>query len=399
MRLLSNGCCRMNGRRISQYLFGAALVLFAIVWRWGRNDEIEAVSTPGLTLVGVQQNRQENHISSAQLSGHEIQVAEVAPRRSVSVARSPSTPCFTKLTQCARSWASQVQPPANELVPSISYKSKNDCGFGERDLKDLAQSIFKSHVFRFHGDSTLREILKTLIKFIGVSGNLEKRDANKNERGPRYFDEQAADIGGPVRIMFRFDHFPENLQEPVLGEPASFRDAPRIDIISMGVHLADYELVDKKSDYDDARHRMHPRVEKHFGDYLAAVQADPTVKQVYILLQELECEQMGRAVNQPRFRKFKSRAPYCGNISRLTDEFSHSVERLLERLSGVSSKVVVVGPLNCRALKPKGSNCIGGGGACACSRDGIHLRGRFLKLRTDALINLVSQAASCEAPR
>jgi hypothetical protein len=299
--------------------------------------------------------------------------------------------CVQKDRTCAFAWASHVEPPADEGKAVFKFRGGNACGYGRGDLMAMAKGLLRSHQLQMHGDSTLREMIKVLIKFVGVNGNLEKKDANKNQREARYFDEQLENIGGRVRMAYRFDHLPANVNEPFLTLPDTFRGTPRVDVVCMGVHMADHELVDLKTPYEAAVARMPSAVIGNFSAYLTTVNADPSVTAVVVLLQDLECEQMGRSV----LEQFRKRAPFCPNIAKYVERYNAVFLDFLKREPVLARKVVVMGPFNCGALKPKGSSCKGGNGACACTKDGIHLRTRYLKLRVEAFIHTVSRASAC----
>eukprot|EP00672_Neobodo_designis_P004153 CAMPEP_0174861486 /NCGR_PEP_ID=MMETSP1114-20130205/51760_1 /TAXON_ID=312471 /ORGANISM="Neobodo designis, Strain CCAP 1951/1" /LENGTH=399 /DNA_ID=CAMNT_0016096499 /DNA_START=31 /DNA_END=1226 /DNA_ORIENTATION=- len=296
--------------------------------------------------------------------------------------------CLESGRDCARAWASHVEPPADEARAVFKFRDGNPCGYGKGDLLAMTKELLRTHQLQMHGDSTLREMIKVLIKFVGVNGNLEKKDANKNQREARYFDEDLANIGGRVRMAYRFDHLPANVNEPFLTLPDTFRGAPRVDVVCMGVHMADHELVDLKSPYEDAVARMPAAVIGNFTAYLTAINRDPSVTAVVVLLQDLECEQMGRAV----LEQFRKRAPYCPNIARFVERYNGVFLDFLRREPELARKVVVMGPFNCAELKPRGSKCKGGVGACACTKDGIHLRTRYLKLRVEAFIHTLARA-------
>jgi hypothetical protein len=298
--------------------------------------------------------------------------------------------CLLRMRPCALQWAKHVQPPPNENQAALQWKKGNDCHFGEGRLLDATRALLASHALHFHGDSTLRELMKVIIKFVGVNGNLEKSDANKRHRSARYFDEEMP--FGRVRLMFRFDHFPANVNEPLLAAPPSFAASSRVEVICLGVHMADHELVDLGTPYDVAVERMPAAIVGNFTEFLTRANADDRVTAVFVMLQELECEQMGRAV----LEAFQKRAKHCPAIERYVGRVNAVITAFLADNPELARKVVTIGPFNCaEEIKPKGASCKGGASACACTKDGIHLRGRYVKMRTESLLSILARGARC----
>jgi hypothetical protein len=305
-------------------------------------------------------------------------------------------------------------------------------------LQLATREIFHLNSFvRFFGDSTLREVVQTLLRFVGNEKPLEKKDTNASFRTPFLFrgnfpqnwpqlsptKATAASLtsssSSSYAFTFRFDSEVRQLLEPLAvpplikgGQVQSTRrgdgDSPVIDVISLGVHHAHHELVDLNKTLDEALRSIPGYLDEPLDRYLrgrfgefrnthdavnpseqpaaAKLPSSPSSK-VYFLLQELECDQMVRA----KVKEFNRKAKKCPDMQRFLEVFN---ARLLSRISDLrqsethqyAANVFALNPLGCLELRPLGRSCSSHQRACACSKDGIHLRSRYLKARVEGLL-------------
>jgi hypothetical protein len=284
-------------------------------------------------------------------------------------------------------------------------------------------------VVRFFGDSTLREVVQTLLRFVGNGKGLEKKDANATFRAPYLFRgsfpgnwPQLGKAGvrkfigssSTYTFTFRFDSELSQLLEP-LPLPRDSRggaSTPTIEVVSLGVHLAHHQLVDLNNTLEVALRSIPEFVDEPLDRYLqvkfgtsslaaagdmskanagtAAAQPSPSAK-VYFLLQELECDQMVRA----KVKEFNKKAKRCPDMQRFLEVFNARLlsKVLTWRQSGRfgSSNVFVLNPLGCLELRPLGRSCSSHQSACACSKDGIHLRSRYLRAKVEGMLFAMQQ--------
>ena len=349
------------------------------------------------------------------------------PSTAVQLAEAPVIEKPGKSRKKLPEWTSCIaRSPASNLLlgwkPQCGYKEVDYNVAAHRNVDGISASeVLDNFVFEFHGDSTLREVAKLLIQYGKLKGTLEKKDANSGLRVPRVF------LRPPLHtILFRFDHMASYLTEPFFNSTSmnltreelsqvetSLRKRRRILVLSYGLHEAKQQQMERNSVSNRWESDFQIRTTDFIVERLLGLKSErtlegafigfkpsvaPRVELVVFLSQSAECEAMQSA----KLEGFRKMAPHCERINEavkaahfeLGDIFSGKIPRnsSLAHLSTESLKMVlentyVLSPLLCHeALNPFNFDVR----KPHCTRDGIHLRTKFIRAKLDALFNVAA---------
>ena len=277
-------------------------------------------------------------------------------------------------------------------------------------------------VFEFHGDSTLREVVKLLIQYDNLKGTLEKKDANAGLRVPKIF---ARPLQNRHTVLFRFDHTASHLSEEFFDSAKMNVSSVEVDniqqslvnrrhvlVLSLGLHEAKFHEMEapkgqNKNWQDDLVTPTEDYVVERLTGLVAKrdakgnfIRFDTSTKRqvetVVFFQQTAECGAMEVA----KLDGFKKMAPYCGRIIKAANEGNELLGRSFQGQFGPLSSIAhlskqhaqhvlkrtqMLAPLNCHGTEP----FLFDARKPFCTRDGIHLRTKFIRAKLDTLFNIV----------
>lgn len=399
---------------------------------------------------------------------------------------------------------------------ALGWKKDNRCQMKRLLYKDFdsewagaLRELYATATFEFQGDSTLRELVKLLVSQADIPGTLEKKDANRGLRNPKYFVRAwNASLSSPAlpglppylilaRLVFRFDFLAISLQEPLLGLPtipvianregqglveethtffgpsvrndqtvhSNGRSSPRhFLVLSIASHAAKHWITETRrppseamtdaaifglwvgamedylvkrvlgltairSEVRFAENKTILKEESMVGTFLRLEPSEPStqppITNALVIGQAFECEAM-KASSSSAFRKM---APHCPAIQQIvqavdsywrraslaalrdilsTDDDSdlkvfHRSLSLLHvqsswraltpaQLAHLATSVVYMPPLDCH---PTVDPFLYQVSKPYCTKDGIHLRTKFLVQKLDAMLNLLVKGNQC----
>lgn len=257
------------------------------------------------------------------------------------------------------------------------WRRSAECPF-QPSTQLAARLLLASHSLELHGDSTLRGIAAVLIKFVGLKGSLEKKDANKGQRITKRFE-----LNG-MHLSFRFDFFSEHLlEEDAHPHPGSKK---RVIVAAIGVHQGATQLIQESQKPEAAENAAPGLLLPPLLRFFEKIDADDNVSAVVLLLQSLECPAMASAP-LPQFRAMYA---HCSALVRYVNQVNAILTSTVKETPS-ARKVILVAPPLCEYLRPRTCDSQCG----RCTKDGIHLRTRYLRLAADALLNLVNWTVAC----
>lgn len=324
----------------------------------------------------------------------------------------------------------------NEVSSSCPHQFRNLLESKQDDL--VFRVAAQAGLIEAHGDSTLRELAKFLISRLGVAeASLDKKDANMTMRRPRYFSRTITEKTwrGRVDLVFRFDFVGEHLLEPLSSSiHADEAASSPLFLVSIGSHVAKQFALDeqktKAGDVEQEKTKQR-QVETIRNKIVLPLQqmliqrlvlhssSNRPPSLILFMMQSVECGAMAESSSKgfrdmaalcPAMESFltQANAMIAADVASIVQ--SQSVDDMRKKLavsSACSSPVASpfchlsdaeLEMIRSRFLFAAASRCSDAAFSSAkssgslrhCTRDGIHFRSRFIKIRVDLILNVLA---------
>ena len=84
-----------------------------------------------------------------------------------SAARNNTEACAARLRTSSTEWVQCVVPPSPASIV-VNWARDNSCGFVQASHDATVKALFAATACEFYGDSTLREIVSVMLKFLSL---------------------------------------------------------------------------------------------------------------------------------------------------------------------------------------------------------------------------------------